>query len=61
MIAGNNVFAHDEQQRLRDFLEAADLVKFAGFEPQTADIEQSVDRAKRFIGREQGTLQEVPA
>lgn len=60
-IAGKETIAPNEQQRLRDFLEAADLVKFAGYEPQTTDIEQSFERAKRFIGLPSGNPQEAAA
>lgn len=48
-IIDESVFADDDQHRLRSFLESADLVKFAAFEPDAADIERSFDRAKDFI------------
>ena len=32
------------------FLEAADLVKFAGLRPGSAEIEESLDRARAFVG-----------
>ena len=49
-IARDTAFAPEESRRLRDFLESADLVKFAAHQPQTEDIEEAFDRAKLFIG-----------
>jgi hypothetical protein len=43
-------FSRDERQRLREFLEAADLVKFAAHRPLFQDIEESFHRAKLFVG-----------
>ncbi len=43
-------FALERQQRLADFLEAADLIKFAGQIPGADEIEASFDRAKAFVG-----------
>lgn len=53
-IVNKDVFANEDQQRLRDFLESADLVKFAAFEPAASDIEASFERAKEFIRLERG-------
>jgi hypothetical protein len=51
--------------RLKDFLESADLVKFAAFRPRHEDIEESFRRAEVFIGlrlREPAAMpQEAPA
>lgn len=61
-IVDDAVFTNEDQQRLRDFLESADLVKFASFEPAATDIESSFDRAKEFIQLKSGTApQEVAA
>ncbi len=49
-IGGNHTFPRDDEQRLRDFLEIADLVKFAKHEPRPADTEESFQRAKIFLG-----------
>ena len=49
-IARDTTFAAEESRRLRDFLESADLVKFAAHQPRTEDIEEAFDRAKLFIG-----------
>jgi hypothetical protein len=51
-IAGDQVFAEDIQLRLREFLESADLVKFAGLKPSEQDIAESLHRAGRFIEAE---------
>ena len=48
-IVSNNVFTAEEQLRLANFLESADLVKFAGVKPDPADIETSLSRARHFI------------
>jgi len=46
----------------REFLESADLVKFAAFEPAASDIEASFDRAQEFIQLQRGAVpQEVAA
>lgn len=60
-ISERSTFATDENSRLRDFLESADLVKFAGFAPSSGDIEQSFDRANLFIGLKRAASQEVAA
>ncbi len=49
-IGDHPTFSDDERGRLRDFLESADLVKFAAHQPNQQDIEESFERAKRFIG-----------
>jgi len=49
-IAGTHTFSREESLRLKDFLESADLVKFAAHRPRPQDLEASVTRAKLFIG-----------
>jgi hypothetical protein len=49
-IARRHDFPGEEAQRLRDFLESADLVKFAAHEPRESDTEESLRRARRFVG-----------
>ena len=49
-IARRRDFPGEEAQRLRDFLESADLVKFAAHEPRESDTEESLRRARRFVG-----------
>ena len=48
-IARQQTFAADDGRRLKDFLEAADLVKFAAHRPRKEDIEESFERAKAFL------------
>ena len=43
-------FPADEARRLKSFLEAADLVKFAAHQPRKEDVEESFRRAKVFVG-----------
>lgn len=52
-IGGRSLFAPPESKRLKDFLESADLVKFAALHPQREDVEESFRRAKAFLGLEQ--------
>ncbi len=60
-IVDDAIFADEEQLRLKGFLEAADLVKFAAFEPDAADIESSLERARMFIQLQRETSLEVAA
>ena len=60
-IVDGAVFRADDQQRLRDFLESADLVKFAAFQPNAADIEASFERAQEFIRLQRSAPPEVAA
>jgi Domain of unknown function (DUF4381) len=60
-IADHSTFDSDEKQRLRVFLEAADLVKFAGQTPGQGDINDSLDRAREFIVTERHPASEVVA
>lgn len=43
------VFPVDRSERLKEFLEAADMVKFAGQQPGVEQLESSVQRAREFI------------
>jgi hypothetical protein len=49
-IARRPDFPREEARRLRDFLESADLVKFAAYEPREEDTEESLHRARLFVG-----------
>ena len=49
-ISLTKTFERDDSARLRNFLEAADLVKFAAHRPRAEDIDESVRRARLFIG-----------
>ncbi len=48
-IGAGDRFSPDERRRLKEFLESADLVKFARARPQSSDIENSYERARRFV------------
>jgi hypothetical protein len=48
-ISRAQTFGSDECLRLRDFLESADLVKFAAHQPRADDIAESIRRARLFI------------
>jgi len=47
-ILGRTIYADNEQRRLQQFLESADLVKFAGVRPAKSDIDSSIERAREF-------------
>jgi hypothetical protein len=49
-LQAGTVFGGGERERLAAFLESADLVKFAALEPAARDVEETFERAKRFIG-----------
>lgn len=49
-IAHREAFPREESMRLRNFLQAADLVKFAAHKPRGEDIEESFRRAEEFVG-----------
>jgi hypothetical protein len=49
-ISRRGDFPVAEAQRLKNFLEAADLVKFAALEPRQEDIAESFRRARMFVG-----------
>jgi hypothetical protein len=51
-VGEGEVFVSGERDRLRAFLESADLVKFAAHQPGASDVEQTFRRAKAFIGLE---------
>jgi hypothetical protein len=48
-ITARRTFPVEENRRLKVFLEAADLVKFAAHRPRDEDIDASLDRAREFI------------
>jgi len=60
-IVDDPVFEDSDQQRLRDFLESADLVKFAAFRPGASDVEASFERAREFIRLRRGVPREEAA
>ncbi|HEY3319500.1 MAG TPA: hypothetical protein VGP72_03380 [Planctomycetota bacterium] len=44
------VFPQERSRQLADFLEAADLVKYAAQEPGSRQVEESIARAQEFVG-----------
>jgi hypothetical protein len=54
-ISRAQTFGRDECSRLRDFLESADLVKFAAHQPRGDDIAESIRRARLFVGANKKT------
>lgn len=44
-----NVFTPERSIRLQEFLEAADMVKYAGQQPDATQIESAIDRAREFV------------
>lgn len=51
-IAGHAAFSSGAGERLKDFLESADLVKFAAYQPGEGAVDESFRRARVFIGLE---------
>jgi hypothetical protein len=49
-MRSRQLFGVEQSIRLQDFLEAADMVKYAGQEPTSEQIEQSIARAREFVG-----------
>jgi len=48
-IRGDEVFTPVQAARLKEFLEAADMVKYAGQQPDSDQVGTSIQRAKEFI------------
>lgn len=48
-IGRQRMFPDDDRRRLAEFLESADLVKFAAHRPRREDIDESVRRARAFL------------
>jgi hypothetical protein len=48
-MRSRNVFSVDRSIRLKEFLEAADMVKFAGQQPDNDQIETATARAREFV------------
>ena len=53
-ITDRETFQREESVRLRNFLEAADLVKFAAYRPREEDIDDSFARAEEFVSYGEG-------
>jgi len=48
-IRSRQLFGFEQTISLQDFLEAADMVKYAGQEPSSEQIEQAIDKAREFV------------
>lgn len=48
-MRSRSLFAVDQAVKLQDFLEAADMVKYAGQQPTEAQIQHSIARAREFV------------
>ena len=48
-MRSRQLFGVEQSIRLQDFLEAADMVKYAGQEPTSEQIELSIARAREFV------------
>ena len=48
-MKSRNLFAAEQAIRLQDFLEAADMVKYAGQQPSLQQIDVSIVRAREFV------------
>ncbi|HLA85440.1 MAG TPA: hypothetical protein VJL29_11655 [Thermoguttaceae bacterium] len=55
-ISLRRTFPAEDNRRLKSFLEAADLVKFAAHRPRGEDVDASLSRAKEFIDARRDAL-----
>jgi hypothetical protein len=51
-IRSRDVFSPERSVRLAEFLEAADMVKYAGQEPEKDQIDEAILRAREFVAAE---------
>lgn len=58
--ATQRTFPFERAERLANFLEAADMVKYAAVKPGERELSESVDRAREFIGM-QAALSPMPS
>jgi hypothetical protein len=49
-MRSRNVFPPERSVQLANFLEAADMVKYAAMEPGERQIEDAIARAQEFVG-----------
>jgi hypothetical protein len=49
-VSQRQTFESNENRRLKNFLEAADMVKFAAYRPLEGDVDSSIKKAKVFVG-----------
>jgi hypothetical protein len=51
-MRSRQAFPRERSDRLAEFLEAADLIKYAGQTPQEGQVEEAITRAHEFVGLE---------
>lgn len=49
IVSQDTRFSQDVKRRLREFLQAADLVKYAGIKPERSTVESSLSTARNYI------------
>lgn len=55
-MRSREVFSAERSLRLKEFLEAADMVKYAGQQPDAEQISLSIDRAREFVDYQPSVL-----
>jgi len=58
-LRSREAFAPERSVRLAEFLEAADMIKYAGQEPRDGQIEEAISRAREFIDMQASTTSSV--
>jgi hypothetical protein len=56
-VSRTKTFDQDTTQKLRYFLESADLVKFAAHHPNPEDVDESIRRARAFVAGNRTTME----
>jgi len=56
-VAQSPIFDSKTVEVLKEFLESADLVKFAGFKPEQDSIDKSVSTAKKYISTDSRNIE----
>src|SRR5262249_11998711 len=54
-MRSREAFAPERSVRLAEFLEAADMVKYAAQQPQVGQIDESISRAREFVDMKSST------
>jgi hypothetical protein len=60
-IRSCEAFAPERSVRLAEFLEAADMIKYAGQEPREGQIEEAISRAREFVDMQTKRAPELAA
>ena len=59
-IRARDIFPAEKSVRLIEFLEAADMVKYAGQQPSSDQVELSIARAREFVEMPSGPSTKIP-